>query len=147
MTKLRRLELYDKEIDFIAEDSFFSLSNLEILSIYKCGVQYLPKYLLKTLIKLKKFEAVFNRITFLHKELFSNNFELEEIAFRNNQLKVIEVDFTKLLKLKSLRLEKNDCIDGSFIRASFDSISLQELQNIINSKCKLSSESEMIEFE
>jgi Leucine-rich repeat (LRR) protein len=145
MTKLRRLELYDKQIEFIAEDSFSDLPNLEILSMFKCGVDEFPDKLLHNLKKLKKFEAVFNRITFLHADFFSNNLEIEEIAFRNNQLKVIEVDFLKFPKLKSLRLDYNDCIDASFIVTNTATISLKELQSIINDKCKKNNESKFNE--
>lgn len=140
MTKLTFLELFDKQLEFIAEDSFWDLPNLEILDLYKCGIDELPKTLLKNLKNLKNFEAVFNRITFLDKEFFANNLNLEVIIIRNNQLKVIDVDFTKFSKLKTLRLEHNDCID-----ASTNSISIREIQDIVNLRCKLNSETELLE--
>lgn len=142
LPKLTRLELLNKQIEFIAEDTFWDLPNLESLNIFKCEIGELSRNLLANSRKLRYFDARFNKFRYLDANVFRNNLLMEEIDLSNNQLQVIDFDFTKLPKLLVVTFDYNDCIDEKY-SAKYPLTStvatLQELMEMIYFHCKLKS--------
>jgi Leucine-rich repeat (LRR) protein len=148
LTKLKRLDVQNKQIEFIAEDSFWDLPSLEGLSFFKNEIEELPKDIFLNLRKLKVLICGFNRISSLHKDLLKNNLDIEEIDFRNNLLKTIDVDFTKYTKLIELSFSSNDCIDKFWSKKrvyAYSVSSVEEVQKVIDVKCKGNLNSELKE--
>jgi Leucine-rich repeat (LRR) protein len=140
MFKLQKLELLDKDrIEFIAKDSFWQLPSLKSLNLFKCQIRELPKNLLAYSSKLEILGAAFNNIKHLHRDFFKYNPEIAEIDFRNNQLQIIDADFTVLPKIIELSMDYNDCIDATYsIKSPNLSTmkSLKQLQLRISLNCK-----------
>lgn len=131
MTRLTALNLNNNEIEFVSENIFQDLSCLESLDLNNNQIRIFPENVFKSLKKLKRISFSNNRIMHLPEKLFLYTWKLEEIFAPNNFLKTINVDFTKLYKLKMLYLENSKCID---IKTE-NKKDIQSIQQIVRQNC------------
>jgi Leucine-rich repeat (LRR) protein len=114
MKKLESLFLSENRIKFASEDVFWDLRSLERLDIDDCKIEKLPRNLFKNLKKLKEIYLGGNKLTHLQKNLFTDNLQLDYVSLAGNKLQTINVDFTKLPKIKYIDLSYNICINKRF---------------------------------
>lgn len=120
---------FNRNLTFIPEDAFWDLPNLTSLRMWICGIEKIPEKAFMNLKKLTFIELSNNKLSHLPKDLFVNNLQLETIQLTENLINRIDVDFTKLTKISSLSLIRNDCIDKYYYRVS------SEDQREINKNC------------
>lgn len=138
LQKLRMLDIsYNHMINPIEPDVFWDLTgieelNLEIWAVY---LKKMPLGIFKNMRKLKILNLSGNTLTHIDNSLFENNLELRKIDLVANQLKIIDFDFTKLVRLTALNLRNNDCIDEEYSNGESGS-SVHGLQRKLNNFCK-----------
>lgn len=140
LDNLEVLDISENPIQIILEDVFWDLTNVLALNMGSCLIEQLPKRVFSKLKKLKILWLTKNKLTFLDKDLFISNPNIERINLAYNLLKRIDVDFRKLTKIEALYLNSNDCIDLEFsdkypTGLLFFSYSLEEVQNKVTDKC------------
>lgn len=139
LNKLKELGLNENKFEFIPEDVFWDLPNVEGLHMWNCRIAKLPKKVFINMKKLKKLFLGENKISYLDKDLFLNNLLLERVNIFNNNLKLIDVDFTKLTKITWLSVFGNDCISERYIPTDKQHntvASVRELQEVVNEHCR-----------
>lgn len=141
-TELQELYLYISPVVF-PEKLFDNLINLRSLKLHQSPNASLHENALKSLVNLKEINLAYGSLKTIESSFFENNLNIEEIDLGWNNLKIIEVDFTRFGKLRKLDLRGNVCIQEMFTKESgySSSVSLQEIQNIINSNCTRSIQS------
>lgn len=137
LKKLRKLSLSSTELKSIPSQIFCDLTSLEELDLSHNLITSLHGSTFGCLANLKQIRLHSNQLDKLPAELFVNNLKLEVVQFSANLLSVIEVDFTRLTKLRVLELDHNTCIKEWFVDGRSDSTvpSVRELQNKIRSHC------------
>lgn len=110
MEGLMRLGINDNKIEFLPEDVFWDLPNLEYLTFGGNQIKELPENIFMNLKNLEQILFCQNKIEHLPKNLFENNQKITSIAAYDNPYKKIDVDFEKLPKLFSLSLFDGNCI-------------------------------------
>lgn len=103
-----------------------------------CNIKRLPENLFRNLRNLKSLYLQFNDLSHLPKNLFAGNLQLEGINLNGNELQTIDIDFTKLLKIKIVYLFDNGCINEGYSKAKpYQSTytSVREFQAKIKSDC------------
>jgi Leucine-rich repeat (LRR) protein len=108
---LKALSLYENQIVTIPVDTFVPLLNLEYLDIDNNRNVELEVNLLAHNLELLVFRASFNKIKSIPQGFFRSNDKLERIYLNNNNIVVVQVDFTILNDLYIVHLEgnKNGC--------------------------------------
>lgn len=120
-------------LEYLAEDAFFDMPNLEQLSIQGGRLVKLHKNTFVKLNKLKDVTIYNNKLKRIEKDLFVNNPMLEKINLEMNELKVIKVDFTIFKNIDYVALHGNECIKASF--SSYEAMTIRELQDEIENNC------------
>jgi Leucine-rich repeat (LRR) protein len=111
---------------------------LETLGIEDCEIEKLPENLFKNLKMLIIIDLNTNELTHLPKNLFADNLQLETVWLYGNKLQTIDVDFTKLPKIKTIYLRSNVCINELYrpeIPEDSTVATVQELQLKITNNC------------
>lgn len=135
-TNLEELDLSGTKIEFFLENLFKPLKNLKVLKLYWTPIMSLHENVFNSMIHLKELNMGGCKVQTLSAHLFDNNLELEKISFPFNRLKKIDVDFTRLAKLKRLELSNNVCIDKTYLHDKKEtSTTLKEFQKTIRFKC------------
>jgi Leucine-rich repeat (LRR) protein len=132
LTQLEQLYLRGNQIEFLPENVFWDLPNLELLNLRDNKIKKLPENVFKNLRKIQQIFLSINKIEHLPKNLFVNNLEIEEIYVHDNPLKIIDVDFTALKKLRYLDLQNQNCINFN----AYNEAQSQETQQLINQNCR-----------
>lgn len=141
LTELQELYLYISPV-FFPEKLFDNLINLKSLKLHRSPNASLHENALKSLVNLKEINLAYGSLKTIESSLFEKNLNIEEIDLGWNDLNIIEVDFTRFAKLRKLDLRGNVCVRELFTKESgYTSVSLQEIQNIINSNCTRSIQS------
>lgn len=138
LKKLVRLQLSHNPIKFATDDVFADLEALEELKIRRCNIRILPKNLFKHLKNLRVLDLSYNKLTNLHKNLFANNLKLEYFHLFDNELKIIDVDFTKFLSIEKIDLHNNICSNEIYwpVYPEDSTVSsVKELQEKLISNC------------
>lgn len=117
-----------KKVD---EDVFWGLKSLVKLNIDTLLLEILPVKIFINMTKLRILNASFNKIKYLHKDLFKNNPQLESINFKGNELNRIDLDFSKFARLSLLDLTTNKCIDEALPEKN-----ITEIQTCIRCQCQ-----------
>lgn len=128
---LTELSIVHSKLDSLDETFFETLESLRTLDFSDNQIVVLPENIFKPLVNVKTINFKNCKIENLPFVLFENNLMIEEIDFSDNRLKSIDVDFTKLSKLRILSLSDNFCITQQFTSDG----SIPEIQNIIRSNC------------
>lgn len=117
LTKLNKLVLGQNPLKTISENAFQGLSDLRYLSLSECQIEKLPR------------------------NIFETNLNLSEIYFSRNKFKIIEVDFTRLLRLRRLSFydSTEGCVNTYYSASDSESekeaSSIQRIQEIIRVNC------------
>jgi Leucine-rich repeat (LRR) protein len=108
LTNVRVLRLSYNEITFLEKDSFFALTELEELDIYKCGLRTIDLGAFNGLTKLKELNISYNDIREILPGTFENMNSLENLDLNSNRLEYLDSDvFSGLVNLKEINLEHN----------------------------------------
>ncbi|KAG5874642.1 hypothetical protein JTB14_001995 [Gonioctena quinquepunctata] len=106
---LESLELsFCLDPDFLFDDFFVPLTNLQWLSLDSNNIQKLPEYLFEPLTRLKYLNLESNKLQLLPNKLFKALPKLEDVRISNNEIKYIETGTFRLLSsLESITLSGN----------------------------------------
>jgi Leucine-rich repeat (LRR) protein len=108
LTDVRELWLYKINITLFTEDSFFSLSVLEILSANSCGLRTIELGIFDGVPTLRRLYIDNNEISELLAGTFENMNSLEYFTLDNNRLEHLDIDvFRGLVNLNSISLAHN----------------------------------------
>lgn len=134
LPQLQWIDLSENRIE-IRENDAWNFPNLESLLLKYCRIQEIPKRFLTNMPKLIQLFMFSNKLTHLDRNLFANNPKIEWIDFAENDLKTIDVDFTKMKFLRDVIL--SGCVKGRFNAVSYNSdfLSIQELQDQVQKNC------------
>ena len=136
MKKVIVLSIDGTRITKIPEDTFNDLTNLQELTIRKSLIVHLSSKLLSPLKHLRLFDAKYNKITKLDRNLFQGNQKLESVNFSGNPLKIIQVNFFELSKISEIYMFNCYCLNSYFLQSSATS-TLHDLQKLITKRCKI----------
>lgn len=144
MRHLKELSIHHNPLKIIAEDVFWDLLSLEHLNIHSCQLKKLSNRLFENLPHLKGVDLSRNQLTSVVKELFQNNPKLEEIFLAQNNLKIVDVDFSKLVKLNAIDMSDSGCVtdkwfskvEGWYTNYTSTVGTIQELQATVIENCK-----------
>lgn len=114
MGNLSILTLSGNQILSFSGDVFMDLPKLEWLSIHTNQISVLPEELLANMPKLVSFYFGANLAHNLPEKVFASNLNVEEIYIRSGKLKTVDVDFSKLPKIREVHLEANTCTNDFF---------------------------------
>ncbi|CRK96186.1 CLUMA_CG009615, isoform A [Clunio marinus] len=115
-------------------DALKQLNNLKKLRFDIVDVNW-SENSLENFRNLNEFTYFNGNMTKLFKNFFKNNLNLEVIRFSRNVFEEIEVDFTKLPKLKRIDLKYCGCISSEYIKDE-TTMTIQEFQDQIDGSCK-----------
>lgn len=107
LEKLIHLHFYRNDIETFDENTLFDLPNLELFTLYKNT-------------KLRVVDLRWNKLEVVPKNLFKNNWLLEEAYFTGNSLRLIMVDFSELRNIRTLYFNDNVCTDAASEGNLFD---------------------------
>ena len=108
LTDVRVLRLPYNKITFLEKDSFVSLTQLEELDMYSCGLRKIKLGAFNGLTKLTGLSIGGNEISEITSGTFNNMKNLENIDLSNNRLEHLDSDvFSGLVNLKYVDLSEN----------------------------------------
>lgn len=133
LQKLRKLDISKNHmINPVEPDVFWDLTGMEELRLESWAVnEQMPAGIFKNMRKLETLILSGNGLTQIDQSLFENNLQLKNIDLRSNKLIIIDVDFTKFVKLTGLNLKENVIIDMEYSSKNPGS-SLTNLQMILD---------------
>lgn len=132
---LEQLEVLDfsrNQIKYFINNIFWDLQNLTILAFSDNQIELLQKETFQNLKQITEINFSNNKIEHFPKDLFKNNLMLKRMFAYKNPLKTVDIDFTKLKKLRILWMEKSECIDAW----AWSREVIKETQDVINENCK-----------
>lgn len=135
---LNSLEISHNKIEHLPSDVFGELDVLTELRLENNPIKKLPKNVLSNLKHLTFLSFSRCKLIYLSKDLFANNLQIDTIWLYENQLSLINVDFTLLPSITEISLLKNICIDDFFNTNSLNTsrwTTVQDFQRIINLNC------------
>jgi Leucine-rich repeat (LRR) protein len=108
LTDTRILRVSYNEITSLEKDSFVSLTELEELYIYNCGLETIELGAFNGLTELRRLSIWNNEISEITPGTFENMNSLENLGLMNNRLEHLDSNvFKELFKLKRLTLSGN----------------------------------------
>jgi hypothetical protein len=108
LTNVTIFELYDNNITLFERDSFVSLIELEVLSVWRCGLRTIELGAFNGLSKLTGLDIWYNVISEIIPGTFENLNNLESLGLGYNRLEHLDSDvFSGLVNLKYIDLEGN----------------------------------------
>lgn len=113
MENLFEIAIHKSDVETIIEDTLWDLPNLERFQL-DGKLNELSDRTFERNGKLKEVYLASNELEFLPRKLFKNNFSLDWVNFKDNFLKIIEIDFIRLTSLKYIFLAGNVCINENF---------------------------------
>ncbi|XP_069702047.1 insulin-like growth factor-binding protein complex acid labile subunit isoform X2 [Periplaneta americana] len=109
-SSLKVLDLSNNKIYKFDKGVFRRFTNLVSLNMSHNGLKFfndIPHF--KDMIKLETLDLSFNRIRYLHQNLFENIFELEYLILNSNNISFLHQDtFKTLFRLRILEMQHND---------------------------------------
>lgn len=88
------------------------------------------------LLKLRSFDGKYNRITHLDRDLFGNNTRLESINLNRNDIREIEINFSRLKNLIEVYLFKCSCVNSYYLKGNAI-FTLDSLNTLIKKRCNV----------
>lgn len=147
MENLFEIVIHKSDVEAMPEDTLWDLPNLERFQL-DGKLNELSDRTFERNEKLKEVYLASNELEFLPRKLFANNFLLDWVNFKDNFLKVIEIDFIRLTSIKFIFLAGNVCINENFNKTaaqiedqrkdqneSIDSDQIVNLQRLIYENC------------
>lgn len=113
MENLFEIIIHQSDVEAIPEDTLWDLPNLERFQL-DGKLNELSERTFERNGKLKEIYLASNQLEFLPRKLFRNNFSLDWVNFKDNFLKIIEIDFVRFETIKYIFLAGNVCIDKNF---------------------------------
>ena len=108
LTDVRVLWLNENEITFLKNNSFFSLSVLDVLILRKCGLRTIEMGAFKGLTRLTVLSIEGNQFSEIIPGTFENLKSLEVFGLRNNTLEHVDSDmFRGMVNLREMDLSFN----------------------------------------
>lgn len=138
LSRLKFFLISDNEIEEIPADTFYDLTNLELIDICRNKIKRMEPTWLTSMPRLRVFKARTNEFQYVPAGMFNNNPELEEILFDGNKIAKNEVDYSSLHKLKLVAILQNKCIDLEYCQDPKKPKcvrSLQQFNYLINGYC------------
>lgn len=138
LSQLKFFLISDNAIEEIPADTFYDLTNLELIDICRNRIKRMEPTWLTSMPRLRVFKARTNEFQTVPAGMFNNNPELEEILFDGNRIARNEVDYTALRKLKLVAILQNQCIDLEYCQDPNKPKcvrSLQQFNFLINGNC------------
>ena len=124
--------MYNTHLVNIKAKHFHDMQNLEELTLWYCGIHFIPTDTFSKLTKLKRIDFNANHIEEIQNGLFTNNINLESIRFCTNKIKFIAPTvFDGLTKLNHVDLETNKCINLEYR----ESTGIIQVKEDIKTKC------------
>lgn len=102
-------------VEILDENMFDSNENLRKIILFDNNIQKIPKRIFHRLEKLEAVSFSTNQVQYIPEGLFENNSNLREICLRKNRIfKVPPPTFKNLKKLENVNLKNNFCINEDF---------------------------------
>ena len=106
--KIKLILIKNTDLEFIGENAFLDLKELETLSLNYNKIKKIHKLAFRDLVNVQKIEMIYNHIESLDDEVFSQTQHLKYISLHNNKIKSISSKlFGNNKKLESLQLQNN----------------------------------------
>lgn len=150
MENLFEIVVHKSDIEMISEDLLWDLPNLERFQL-DGKLEELPERTFEKNVKLKEVYLASNQLEYLPRQLFKNNLFLDWVNFKDNFLKIIEIDFIRLENIRYIFLAGNICINSNFNKSEeiiesrnenqtenanlYQERKIVELQRLIYSNC------------
>lgn len=135
MSTVEAIDLSNNFIDYIEEDTFYEVPNLKSLSIQENRLTTIPSKLFMHSTELKFILLRKNNIREFDGECLRNCLLLEEIYLKENLLTKIKINFSNFTEINTVDLENNVCVNASSSIHYKNSISLNDLQSLIDTNC------------
>lgn len=136
MELVYHLDVYQNDIEGVAEDTLYDLPNLKYFLIGSNKLRFFARQTFKKSFFLTHVNASSNRLEYLQEDLFENNALLEVVVMENNTLTTIGFDVKHFKFLQLADFRKNPCIDDLFNKTA-ESSNLAELQAHLLSQCSV----------
>lgn len=134
MRKLEKLYLNENKIKNISQCAFRYAENLEIIDLSGNFIEKLDENIFAKLPNLQQLNLNDNLLVHLESGLFRNNLNLEKILIQQNHLKIIEINFMKVVNVEVVDLRSNDCINVCF--GCIKGLTLRDFQCLTTTKCE-----------
>ncbi|KAJ6648828.1 Serine protease gd [Pseudolycoriella hygida] len=133
MPQLTLVQLHKNNIKTVKVDTLWEIPNLEFFHLTDGKLKVLPEKFFEKNTNLRIVRLNGNEIEYLPLDLFKHNPLIEEVNFKDNNLRSISTVFTGLTAVKVIDLHGNSCIDEGLDSTS--QIRLSELQDLLWYQC------------
>lgn len=141
MKNLFEFVIHKSNIEIVDEHLLWDLPNLERFHL-EGKLKLLQDRIFEKNVKLREIYLASNRLEYLPRCLFRHNLLLEWVNFKDNSLKIIEIDFSNFKNIRYIFLANNVCINENYDRTEDNKAEIYQINKIvflqlIMSNCRL----------